>query len=101
MEQDERLDTIDYLEYFPEALAAQGRDNNFLMLTRLDELFEAFDGKYYRYQLNYRWLSRDCERENDEAWACVKGSENTYWNASEIPDALAKGANLFDCFNLF
>ncbi len=97
---------VDYQESFSDSLAAQGKDDNVLILRKLDEPFKRFDGKKASYQLDYRWLSENCEREDDQAWACVQGSEFTYWQRKEIEGLLRnleKGneVNLFDHCNLF
>jgi hypothetical protein len=97
---------VDYQEEFSDSLVAQGQGSNVLILRKLDEPFKRFDGKKASYQLDYRWLSENCEREDDQAWACVMGSEFTYWQRKEIEallKAIGKGkdVNIFDYFNLF
>jgi hypothetical protein len=98
---------VDYSAHFPTALAAQGKGYNFLALYKLPEPTNArFDGKPARYELVHRWLSRECERENDGAYCCAKGSETTYWQHRELSPALfaalrAGTVNLFEHFNLF
>lgn len=89
-------------------LAAQGKDNNVLILSKLDKPMQRFDGKRVSYNLEYRWLSCSCEHENDEAWVCVQGNEDTYWSKRELVETgvLDKNGNiknvsLFDCFHLF
>jgi hypothetical protein len=97
---------VDYQQSFSDSLLAQGKGGNVLILSKLDQPFQRFDGKKAIYQLDYRWLSVDCEHESDQAWACVQGSEYTYWQRKEIEGLLKniakdKDANLFDRFNLF
>jgi hypothetical protein len=98
---------VDYSEHFPQALAAHGKGRNVLILTHLPEQTrERFDKKPARYRLEYRWLSRDCERPTDEANVCVQGAEATFWQRKEIGPTLfaalkARTLNLFDHFNLF
>lgn len=98
---------INYSDAFPDALTAQGKGSNFLALYRLDEPTTArFDGKKAQYELVYRWLSQDCATETDQAWACVQGSEVTYWQTRELGKeflaAVKNGtANLFEQFRLF
>lgn len=100
-------EVVDYSAHFPTALAAQGNGSNFLALYKLPEPSKArFDGKPARYELVYRWLSRECQHENDEAYCCVRGSETTYWQRRELGPALftqlrAGTVNLFGHFNLF
>lgn len=97
---------IDYSQAFPNALLAQGNEDHFLALYRLDDPFKRADGKSARYELHYRWLSQECQREDDQSWACVQGSELTYWQRNEI-DRLMRTlkergeANLFEHFFLF
>jgi len=98
---------VDYTESFPNALAAQGRGNNFLALTRLETPYKGrVDGKPATYALDYRWLSQSCQDSDDEVYVCVQGNENTYWQRKELPVALLAAlktgtVNLFDHFNLF
>lgn len=87
-------------------LAAHGRDTDVLLLQRLPDLFTRVDGQRARYCLEHRWLTQPCHVSDDEAWACVKGSDFTYWRPSEIPRLLAawradRRFNLFDHFQLF
>lgn len=94
---------IDYS--LPHAMYAQGQGANFLSISKLDEKFKRADGKLAQYELNYRWLSCECNNENDEAYVCVLGSEFTYYQRKEL-DALFKQiktgkVNLFELFNLF
>jgi hypothetical protein len=98
---------IDYSSRFPKALAAHGRGRNVLILTRLPAATRArFDRKPATYQLEYRWLSRDCTQPSDEAHVCVRGSETTFWQRREIGPPLFRAMragtlNLFEHFNLF
>lgn len=97
---------IDYSGSFPDAMIAQGMDNNFFALFELDQSTARADGKKAKYELCYRWLSQDCQRENDEAYVCVQGSEVSYWQRKELKAGFfarlkAGTINLFDEFNLF
>lgn len=96
---------VDYTSCFPDSLLVQGHEENVLMLSKLDQPFRRADGKRASYELAYRWLSTDCQHEDDQAWACVQGSEVTYWQEREIRSLLARikrgGANLFQQFNLY
>lgn len=76
--------TIDYINEFNYAVFAYGQGKNFLALERLNEPFKRLDGEYAHYQLEYRWLSQSCESETDQAWACVLGSDFTYWKEDEL-----------------
>jgi hypothetical protein len=98
---------VDYSEHFPIAIAAHGRGRNVLILSRLPKPTCArFDGKPASYELDYRWLSRDCTRPEDGAFRCVQGSETTYWQRKELGPAFAQALkagtlNLFDHFQVF
>jgi hypothetical protein len=97
---------VDYVSEFPDAIIAQGQNSNFIRIVKLDQPFRRADGKKASYELEYRWLSTQCENENDQAWACVQGNEFTYWQAAEIKPLLAglkagKDVCVFDHFNLF
>lgn len=102
---------IDYTDgygrgYMPNCLIAQGRGTNFLALHRNDRKTRRADGKLAQYELIYRWLTIRCEREDDEAFACVKGDDWIFLQRKEIDKILKalktrKVVNLFDHFNLF
>jgi hypothetical protein len=105
---------IDYSDSIAKAyglnniLAAHGKNDNVLILSKLDEPMPRVDGRRVSYNLEYRWLSCSCENENDEAWVCVRGSEDTYWSKRELIEAGVMDRNgnireisLFDCFRLF
>ena len=78
-----------------------GRDRNVLILIKQKKSIRRFDGHEAVYELEYRWLSRDCCREDDEAWCATLGSEFTYWQRKEIPaKVFTDGVSLFDVFNL-
>lgn len=103
---DQEQSIIDYTSHFKDALLAQGRGTEFLCLGKLDRPFERFDGKKAIYQIEHRWLSKECREENDEAYACCKGREFTYWQHTEIRSLLrkireGKDVNLFEQFRLF
>ena len=96
---------VDYSHEFPNALLVQGRDDNVLILSKLDEPFKRFDGKKASYELVYRWLSTKCEHEDDEAFVFVLGAEATFWQAKEIKQLLPEIKNkdevdIFEHFNL-
>jgi hypothetical protein len=93
---------VDYSSAFPEAIIAQGRNKDFLVLYKLDAPFKRFDGETADYELVYRELSHTCETSRDEAWACTLSQESTYWKKEEIPiDKIESGEiSLFDCFNI-
>ena len=90
-------------------IACHGKDKNVLILRKLEEPIQRFDGKRVSYHLEYNWLSTSCQSEDDEAYRCVKGSEDTYWSKKELmkEGVLEKSGkpkedlNLFDCFRLF
>ncbi len=98
---------VDYSEHFPTAIAAHGSGRNVLILIRLSKPTRArFDGKPARYELEYRWLSRDCTRPEDGAFRCVQGSEITYWQRKELGLACVQAIkvgklNLFNHFQPF
>lgn len=96
----EDCETIDYSMAFPSALRAEGKGRNVLILRELslpDVQIKRLDGEKADWELEHRWLSRNCEHSRDEAWACVQGNEFTYWKEGELdPDK-----SLFDQVNLF
>ncbi len=98
---------VDYAASFPNAVAAQGKGTNVLVLTHLAKPYPGrADRKPASYELEHRWLSQPCQASNDEVYVCVQGSELTYWQRKELPAALLAGlktgtVNLFDHFNLF
>lgn len=103
------VSVIDYTEDFSEHVGidfviAQGSGRNFISIVKLETPIKRLDGKKASYELGYRYLSTDCENSKDQAWACVLGSEQTFWQAKEIKKLLAdmkKGdVNVFDYFNI-
>lgn len=83
---------------------AHGKEKEFLGLCVLEHPRERFDGSLAHYGLDTRWLSVRCEHENDQAWACVKGSDYillTEKDFREVEDVINSGGSLFDCFNLW
>lgn len=96
---------VDYSASFPEALVAQGRGRNVLILYKNSMARRRADGKLASFELEHRWLSADCSHENDQAWACVQGSDITLWQQSEckklLSDAKRGQANMFERWNLF
>jgi hypothetical protein len=103
------MEVIDYTEQLqkhrPETnfIAAYGKGNLFLALSKLKTSVKRFDGMMGKYRLHDAILSTNCERENDDAWACIKYDDFTFYTAKEIKYALLKlkyGENLFDCFNV-
>lgn len=98
---------VDYYEDFANenAVIAQGQGSNFIVIRKLDKLFRRGDGKKALYELEYRWLSQECRNERDQCWACVQGSEFSYWQRKEIESLLRKiqkvgDVNVFDHFFL-
>ncbi len=87
--------------YGVEVDRAEGKGRNVLILNRLDRPFKRVDGKIASYMLEHRWLSCDVERK--QSWACVQGSDATFWTNREIKNlgALTPEKSLFDCFRLF
>lgn len=92
--------------YGNDALIAQGCGSHFLALFRLSNpVALRADGKKTGYELIYRELSQDCEREDDQAYACVTYSEVTHWQrkefSSDLLDRIKDGVvNLFEEFNI-
>lgn len=88
-------------------LLAQGKGSEFLAIYRLEKPMKLrVDGKAALYEVVSRSLSRRCEHEDDEAWACVEGSEVSYWQRKELGDGLIKSidkgtANLFEHFRMY
>jgi len=94
---------INYKKAFPDSIVAEGNGKNFLKLQKLDTLVKRLDGQKVPYVIEYRWLSVECQNENDEAWACCQGVDFTYWSESELPINKIKDGTiqLFDVLSLF
>lgn len=88
---------IDYSEAFPDALMAEGKGSNVLLLHLLHTPRRNAAGQICRYELEYRWLSQECRTDRDQAWACVQGSEVTLWPKRGVD--LKRG--LFEQFRLW
>lgn len=100
------LEVVDYSKSFPDHIIAQGKGSNFIAIEKLDQPFQRADGKQASFQVDHRWLSSECENENDESYVCVKGQEFTYWQEKEIKRLLktvrrGSEVNVFDYFNLY
>lgn len=107
------MSIVDYTEQFSKTYScqnvviAQGKDANFLALHKLEEPYKRADGKKGYYQLEYRWLSEACERETDQAYACVSGQDRIYLTKKEANSVLndlnknPEHFSLFNHFNLF
>ena len=101
---------VDYTEAFkkyrPESgvLLAQGQGKDMLVLYKLKEP-QVILKKSCRYMLEYRELSIECEKPNDEAFACVRYDERSFYLRKEIKELLNEiklgDANIFNHFDLF
>ena len=80
----------DVRDSFPDAIKAEKKGLNVLVLWKLPEPETRLDGKRGYYELIHKWLSK-------HNVYCVKGSERTLWLKKEVD--LRKG--LFEQFNLF
>ncbi len=94
---------IDYSNSFEHTLIAQGQGKYFISIERLNKPYKRNDGRLGKYLINFRSLSQECETERDEAWCCVEYSEDSFYQAKEIPTLLkairtGKSVNLFDHF---
>lgn len=93
---------IDYGDIFEDAVFAHGKGNLFIAVFPNEDKAQRLDGQVADYRVLYRWLSCTCERPEDEAWACVKGSEISYWNRDEFDiEYVEEGrGTLFDVFDI-
>jgi hypothetical protein len=91
-----------YLSQHTPIIKAESKDKNVLILRKMREVFQRFDGRKVSYVLEYRWLSCYPTAEGSEV-CCVEGNEFSYWSTRELQKcgALKKHSRLFDCFNLF
>ena len=94
---------VNYKHAFPNSIAAEGNGSNVIILRKLESPIRRGDGKYASYSIEHRWLSMMCRDKNDEAWACVQGSDFTYWLKSELPIKHIKDnvVSLFSVLQLF
>lgn len=96
---------VDYSSSFPDALIAQGKGREFLMIFKCRP-FKRLDGKTASFEVVNRTLSMTCRDENDGAYACVRDYDISYWQAKELGGMLTKlkqgqDVNLFEEFRLF
>ena len=94
------IESVDYIDAFPGALRAEGRDTELLVLYLLTTprmIWVNGKKRPCRYELEHRWLSQPCQDERDQSWACVEGSQVTYWHKSQIDF----GKSLYDQFSMF
>lgn len=100
-------DELKKSKYYGDAqiVAAQGKDKNYLALFKVLQGFDKGGRARYFYELEYRWLSIDCSKADDEAYACVMGREVQYYSSRDLnkinKNILMGKANLFDSFQLF
>lgn len=81
---------------------AEAKESNVLILRKLDAPQKAPDKTICHYELEYRWLSRPIETEQDvkqQNWACVQGNDFILVEKKEVKDYEDK--SLFDLFNLW
>ena len=100
-------EVIDYTEEyngkssFHDYIAVHGKGRMVLMLSKLEEPVQRWDGKKASYRLEDRSLSQRCEHYRDEAWACVRADDWQFLQRKEIEKCLRgmkKGKTLFDFF---
>lgn len=96
-------DIVDYTACFPDAIAAHGKGQNVLILSKLEQPSRRFDGKKATYEVQYRSLSAPCGNPHDQAWACVQHSERSFWLPKEfdLKGIKAGSKTLFNEFQLF
>ena len=88
---------IDYTEnyynltYGSDALQVIGRAKNVVALHEMEVPVRRADGKMATYRLTHMWLSQYCESPEDQAYACVEGSDTTYWMPGELDPATLAG----------
>lgn len=100
---------VDYTQQEEDWIIAQGLDSNFLVIQKLNEPRKRIDGKKASYLLEYRWLSIECEDEDDEAYVCVVGDEKQLYSKRELVELgvlnkngkVKENINLFNHFTLF
>lgn len=99
------VQVVDYSSNFPDALIAQGKDREFLAIFKCQP-FKRVDGKVASFEVVNRSLSTVCRNDSDDAYACVRGYDVSYWQAKELGGMLrkikqGKDVNLFEEFRLF
>lgn len=82
-------------EGFPDALRAERKDDNTLILRKLDSPVRRFDGRAVSYELEYRWHRPGTPVE------CMQGQEFTFWSRRELIEAGAFRRSLFESFRLY
>lgn len=87
--------TEDITAHFDDALRADRRGPNVLILRRLEEPRRPFNGKLSSLELEYRWLSVDTCSQDD--LVRVAGNEFTLWQESDLDTT----RDLFSQVNLF
>lgn len=88
MSTDEQI--MDVLSEFPNAVKAEKKGNNVLILRKIRPI-KRMDGKIACRELEYRWI-----RPNADVH-CVLGSDFSYWQAKE----LNLNKSIFEQVNLF
>lgn len=97
-------DSFNHYGHSMETVAAHGRGQQFLTLMRLPETIQRFDGKFGKYVLEFRDLSKPCRYPLDQSWACVLNDDRNIYQYKEIRTVLEhvkNGKTLFELFDLF
>lgn len=92
---------IDYIDDFPDCLLAQGKGNLFVSVYELEGTIKRIDGIEGTHAVHVKYLSQNCENENDESWACVSGDDREIFTLDELIESgfLDKNENPLSCFS--
>lgn len=81
---------IDLTEYYPNAIKAEQKGNDILILRKLEKPFKTWSkAKLSHYELEYQWIN--------PATGGVLGNEFAYWNKKDLD----LNKSLFEQVNLF
>lgn len=94
-----------YKTLFPKAVAAQGQGKALLVLHFMDVPVKAgYSDEVWDMDLEHRWLTETCARNDDDAPRHDLGGESRYLSSKDYPqlyaDALRGSVNLFDYLHL-
>lgn len=81
---------IDLTEYYPNAIKAEQKGNDILILRKLEKPFKTWSkAKLSHYELEYQWIN--------PITGGVLGNEFTYWSKKDLDS----NKGLFEQVNLF
>ena len=91
---------VDYTDQINDALIAQGKGTEFLLLFKLKNPVVISNNQLSYYRIEYSSLLKECQDKNDESFLYVNDSDYTYLTNEEADKILnSNNINLFDYYS--